>query len=152
MPQSSQNTIIAKQRQAPRDVVLASWPLIDGGWQPRGLLLGGVLFVGGLGLLAQTPAMAALFVACWLVATWSIWLPMKYEIGPQGVTQHLLGKARRVPWSAIGRIERRPGGVILLRDYQPQPLDSLRGLYLPFGKQKPDILSICEFYLAGRAN
>lgn len=151
MPQSSQNTIIAKQRQAPRDVTLQSWPILDGGWLPRGMLLGGATLGGVLGLLSQSPATAAVLVACWSIALCSIWLPVKYEIGPQGITQYSLGRQRRIPWSAIGRIQRRRDGVLLLRDYQPQPLDSLRGLYLPFGQQKPDVLAICEYYLAGRA-
>lgn len=125
---------------------------MDAPWQPRALLALGVFVAWTSGLAVGSTTMSLLLVAAVLIAAWQMWLPVHYEIGPQGITQHWLGRQRRITWSAIGRVQRRDCGLLLLRDLQPMPLEALRGLYLPFGQQKSEVLAIVDYYLVGRAS
>ncbi|HTN75141.1 MAG TPA: hypothetical protein VL096_07840 [Pirellulaceae bacterium] len=145
-------TTIAKARYTPRDVIVRSWPLADGGWPPKLLLLLSVILAAIAGSLAQSPATGVIIGTCLLLALWQIWIPVRYEISPQGVTQFSLGRQRRIPWSAIGRIERRRTGVVVFRDAGSAPLDALRSLFIPYGAQSSELLASFDFYLAGRAS
>lgn len=152
MPGSSQATSVTRLRQAPRDLTLRTWPLVDA---PSGSLaiLAAVLLVGALAAYASGEVASGIVIGLLLLAAlWRIWIPVRWEIGAAGITQHLLGHTRRTAWSAIGSVERLKHGLIVSRDFEPGPLARLRGVYLPYNAHRTELLALFEFYLAGRAN
>lgn len=150
MPGSSQATTI-RPRQAPRDVQLRTWPLVDGEPLAWGCLLGAALLFGAAAYASSSVATGAVLAALVLMSVWRWWVPIHTEISAAGVTQRVLGRSRRIPWTAIGAIERRPQGLLILRGRGAAPLAALRGLYLPYRDHKADMLALVDFYLAGRA-
>jgi hypothetical protein len=150
MPPSSQSTQVVRQRQAPRDVTLRSWPIAAPAAGPKLLLVGGLLLAWLAGMMSGSAATGFVLAAGILLALWRVWLPVRFEIGPFGVTQHCLGRQRRIPWSSIGRAVRQSAGLLVLPNAQPAPLESLRSLYIPFGNQQADIVAAFEYYLSGR--
>jgi hypothetical protein len=151
MPASSQ-TAVLRPRQAPRDVTLASWPLVEGdnlAW--AGMTASGLLFVIA-GAVSNSLPTGGLLAALLLVAQWRLWLPARYDVNAGGVTRTVLGRSRRVAWSMIGTVERCPQGVLALRDVEPSTLERMRALYIPYGAHKTDLLASFDYYLAGRAS
>src|SRR6476659_9802012 len=49
-----------------------------------------------------------------LVTLWQIWITMRFEIGPHGITRVVLGRKTRVPWTSILNYQVYPRGVLLL--------------------------------------
>jgi hypothetical protein len=149
MPGSSQATAI-RPRQAPRDVQLRTWPLVDGEPLAWGCLLAAAVVFWTAAYASSSAATGAVLAGLVLVSVWRLWIPIHTELSAAGVTQSVLGRSRRIPWTAIGAIERRTHGLLILRDRGPVPLTELRGLYLPYRDQKADMLALVDFYLAGR--
>jgi hypothetical protein len=151
MPISSQTTQIVPQRQAPRDITVRSWPLAE-----RSRAAWGVMLAVGTGSVASgvwcgSVATALVFGAVGLLAGWKFLAPLEFELTAMGITRATLWSTRRIPWSVVGRIERRSHGVLVFPSVEPVALEALQALYLPFGKQETDILSLLDFYLSGRA-
>lgn len=92
------------------------------------------------------PAGWAVF-AVLAIVLWRFWLPVRYELGPQGIAQTVLGRTSHIPWTAILRFELRPRGVMLYPDSIITPLSPPRGLYLAWGRQKEAVLAHVEYYL-----
>jgi hypothetical protein len=78
---------------------------------------------------------------------WRTWLPVTFSIGLSGVTQTVLGRSRRISWSAIRSHEIQADGVLLSPDAELVPLSPLRGLYLPWLGQREKVLAHVEYYL-----
>ena len=34
-------------------------------------------------------------------AMWRMWIPIRYELGPKGITQRILGRQLRIPWATM---------------------------------------------------
>jgi hypothetical protein len=100
-------------------------------------------------------AMGCLVGGTLLVTSWRSWLPVAFEIGPSGVTQIVGWRKRRIPWTAILQYQVCLHGVLLLPDAVVTRLSPLRGIYLPWGRQRQEVLANFEYYLqswaAGRS-
>jgi len=48
-----------------------------------------------------------------LLATYRVWLPAVYRIGPLGIRLRLFRHWMLIPWALVLRIDHRPGGVLL---------------------------------------
>jgi len=124
-----------------------SWPLRE---HPVGALLVLVLLAAvGVGVEFVTSALhlAALAVAAASLAMWRFFLPVAFELNPDGVDQWLFGRHRRIPWVAIRRHEVCPAGVLLLPFSDRSPLDALRGMYVPWGDHREEVLFQVRYYL-----
>jgi hypothetical protein len=132
---------------APPPLRLSNFPLRDEGWIPWAMLLlfGGVAALAGA--WSASPAMGGLLLAALLLAGWRIWVPVRFEIGPTGVTQTVLGRSRTVPWTRVARFDVRNRGVLLLGDDDQSPLASVHGLYIHWGKRQHELLEMLHFYL-----
>ena len=102
----------------------------------------------GIGWLTGWPAAGAVVLAVLVLSLWRFWLPIRYELGSQGIAQTVLGRTIRVPWTAILNYRVRTGGVMLYSDAVLTPLAPLRALYLPWGRQKEQVLSQVDYYLS----
>jgi hypothetical protein len=138
-------------RPTPRDVSVRTWPIAERRLLPRLLLAGSVALAGTAGWLSHSVAMGTLLGVLLVAGLWRVWIPVTFEIGPLGVTRSVLGRQRRIAWSAVGSVKRLPTGVLLLAEVRPAALDTLRGVWIPFGDQREEILASVEHYLAGRS-
>lgn len=81
------------------------------------------------------------------LAAWRLWIPTQYRFTPIGIEQRVLGVERMIPWTAFGRFEIRPRGILLLSHADKSAISALRGLYIPWGAHRGDVLHQVEHHL-----
>src|SRR3954465_13796297 len=84
----------------PEPFAWRSWPLVD---DFRAVLPLALLAISLIALIAvETASIGNVIfaVAIVVVASWRIWMPVRYEVNSFGVVRSCLGRARRVGWSA----------------------------------------------------
>jgi hypothetical protein len=134
-------------RIAPEEVTLVVWPLRQ---RPVESLLLVAVAAGTscfVGWWTRQPLVGGALAAALAIVLWRTWLPVTYVLGLSGVTQTVLGRTRRIPWSAIRSFELQPDGVLLSPDRDLVPLSPLRGLYLPWLGEREKVLAHLEYYL-----
>lgn len=149
MPSSTQRPIPTplRIRVAPEEITLFCWGLRDVGWYGWGnLLLAGVAAYGVAWLTGWAWAGWGV-LALLLLSLWRFWAPIRFELGPQGIDQTVLGRTTRIPWTAIRNYEIRPKGVLLFADALLTPLSPLRALYLPWAGEREQVLGHIDYYL-----
>ena len=124
-----------------------SWPLRD---DPiRALLVTAGL--GAVGLLVRWITgewhLAALAAAAMAAGGWRFFVPVVFELSGEGVDQWVFGRRRHIPWTAVRCHEAGPDGVLLLPTRERSPLAFLRGLHVPFGAHRDEVLAIVRHYL-----
>lgn len=136
---------VPARRAAPPPLMWRVWPLEEGGptaWL-LALLLGGAVLLAGWQTHSAISALLAGGVAG--LAAWRYFLPVYYEVNSHGVFQTVLGRRRRISWRNIGRVEMGRDGVLIA------PIDSLspalRGIYLPWGGHRAELLASIDYYL-----
>lgn len=104
------------------------------------LTAGAVQFVTG-----QWPAAvaAALVLA---LAGWRFYVPVSYELNAMGVTQEILGRRRRVAWTAIDRVEVLRRGIVL--EIENAGRGGSREVYIPWEDRRDDVLAHLRYYLS----
>jgi hypothetical protein len=138
-------------RVAPEEVTVRFWGLRDeplGTWL-RVIIGGGASAVAGNFLGHEGWGWGTM--ALILVTLWRNLLPLRFEIGPHGITQAVLGRRTRILWTSILNYQVLSRGVVLLPDANVTPLSPLRGMYLPWVNQKEQVLANIEYYLASWA-
>jgi hypothetical protein len=145
MTSSFSNAPTAAVRTSPAPIVWRSWPLGDGGRQVW--LLVTVLSIVAAVVVYSTGSPRWMTVSVVLVAAaaWRIFVPIVFELNALGVSQHLLGRIRRIPWSAIEYARIGQEGVFFSLD--GAPLADLRGLYIPWESRRQEVLALVEYYL-----
>jgi hypothetical protein len=125
----------------------ASWPAKQHGLAATMLVIG----IVAVGFLVRWTTgevhLAAIAVVALSVALWRFFLPVRYELNDDGVQQSVLGRHRSVPWDAVHRYEICRTGVLLLPFPDYCQMDVLRGLYLPWGGHRDEILNRIHYYL-----
>lgn len=133
--------------QPPPPLLWRSWPVWENGWRSV-LVIAGLLAAALVVRLATSQthlAIAALAVL--LIALWRYFVPVTFELSGDGVTQSVLGRKRRIPWRAIGHHETADAGVLLLPEEDPSLMAPLRGLYVPWGSHRDEVLRHIDYYL-----
>ncbi len=129
----------------PVPIAWQSWPVIDSVWVLLGLT---AVVVAVPAVVWSTVRNLPMAVACGLVAAFSVWrqfVPTVFELNALGVTTRTLGRSRRVPWISIDRFVVGNRGALLTSS--GAPLELFRGLYLPWGGHREQILSSLRYYL-----
>src|SRR3954463_2348939 len=88
-------------RVAPEEVTIRHWGLRDQpfiSWLNFLLAAGASAFVG-MYLGNEVWGWGILLV--FVVTLWPIWIPMRFEIGPHGITRVVLGRKTRAAWTSI---------------------------------------------------
>src|SRR5262245_58455123 len=114
MPASTQRPTPSplRIRVAPEAITLWVWGLRDLGWYGwLNLLVAGAVSYG-MGWLTGIPLVGWGTVLVLLLTQWRFWLPIRFELGPQGISQTVLSRTTRIPWTAILNYEIRPRAVI----------------------------------------
>jgi hypothetical protein len=123
-----------------RDEIGRHWPLL-----PASLAVGAFVAVAA----ASGWAGLAAVLLQWL-ALWRLWLPGRFEVNAQGISQQYLGRVRLTPWSQIGRCELHDDGLLLLPNDDPGPWDRWVAVYLPVGKYRDEVARAVATALASR--
>jgi hypothetical protein len=149
MPASTQRPILSplRIRVAPEEVTLSSWGLRDLGWYGWANLLLAAVVACAVGWLTGWPLAGWGVLALLLLSLWRFWLPIRFELGPHGITQTVLSRTTIIPWTAIRSYEVRRKGVLLFADAVLTPLSPLRALYLPWAGDREQVLGHIEYYL-----
>jgi hypothetical protein len=135
-------------KSPPTSIELVAWPLRDRpgrAWTTIGVLslvAIAVRWITGSWLLALLASGAT------SLTVWRIFVPQRFEFSPQGITQQVWRRKRRIAWTAIGRWEPRADGLYLLPATAEAPIDALYGLYIPLGERRDEVLALVERYTA----
>jgi hypothetical protein len=134
-------------RAAPEEVTIDDWGLRD---RPLASAAAMMLAAGAswlAGWATGSFAMGAVVVAVLAVVLWRTWLPVKYQLNGSGITQTVLGRRRRIPWTAVAGYEARETGAFVHGGTESGPVGALRGFLLPWGNRHEQILAVLEFYV-----
>jgi hypothetical protein len=110
------------------------------------LLTGIMLLISALVGWVMASAAWAL-VACGLLAlaAWRYFVPVYFEINPQGIFQEVFGRRRRISWRSIGHVELGRDGLLLAAG--DVCCAAFRGFYLPWGRHRAEVLALVNYHL-----
>ena len=132
----------------PAEVRVDCWPLRDD-WPRAWLVIAGtVAFAAIAGETAGSTALGVASMAALNVALWRLWMPVRFELGHQGVVQSVLGRRRRTAWKDVDHCRIGTAGILLLPHQDTSPLACLRGLYIPYRQQREELLDLVDYYLS----
>lgn len=125
------------------------WPLVD-----RPLVS---LAVATLLIAVAYAVYAALGAWYWslaasltvVIAMWRYLLPITFEVTPRGLKQESFIQTASTGWADIHAVRQCSSGVLLLPGEEDTPLDALRGLFLPWGPHRTELLQLVSLYLTG---
>ena len=144
---SSTERSLSRTVLAPPPVQLVNWPLRDGGLRVRicmALVVGAAAVSGGL---CRSTSMGAAIFGLLVACSWRLWFPVQFEIGSKGITQTVLGRRSRIPWSTIARYDLLQSGILFLADTAPSAFGTFRGTYVAWNGQRKALLNVVEFFL-----
>ena len=144
---SSTERRMARSGHAPQPVQLANWPLRDDCVRAWFMATSLVAISAIAGWMAGSLVMGLVVFAAFVIAAWRLWLPVRFEVTSKGVTQTVLGRRRRIPWTEFARYECRRKGVLLLTEGEASPLATLRGLFIRWHNQRDELLELLEFFI-----
>lgn len=110
------------------------------------LLAGVVLALAARAVTGSDTLGIAALVATWL-SCWRLFIPARYEMGPDGVLCRVAGRERRIGWPTIGHYEFHPRGVLFYPRTTTGRLTALRGFYVPWSDRGTDVQAIVRYYL-----
>jgi hypothetical protein len=120
------------------------WPARERPWAAAvlvvSLLVLGVLIAQGTGdrvLGAAAPAFVLLSVGSFIART-------RYRLTPESIEVRALGVARARPWSEMRRATVDRGGVFLSPFQKRSWLEAYRGVRLPFGGNRDQVVAFVE--------
>ncbi|MCE9607142.1 MAG: hypothetical protein K8U03_19835 [Planctomycetia bacterium] len=145
LPSGSAPSIATARTATPVPIAWRIWPVIDSVWELLGL---SALLVAVPVLVWSLSGRTALTVASTAavgLVMWRNFLPTICEMNALGVTQRIFGRTRRIPWLSIDRYVVGRRGVFLTS--AGAPLELFRGLYLPWGSHRDQILASLRYYL-----
>jgi hypothetical protein len=145
-PSTGSQPILIQQPRAvtPVPMTLRSWPVVDSLFEFL-LLTAALLGVPIVVFQQLGPTSSAITAAALVWVTWRHFVPTLFELSALGVTESCLGRTRRIPWISIDRYVVGRRGVFL--SSAGAPLERFRGLYLPWGKQREQLLTTLRYYL-----
>ena len=147
MSSGSSRRVRNLRRDPPVPVQWRSWPLREGALRASLVLAGLVAAWAVVRWVTGQMHLALLAMAALGLSLWRFFLPVTFELNAQGVDQWLLGRHRHIPWQAIGGYEVCQAGVLLLPEADCCPIDVFRGLYLPWGSRREEVLAHVRYHL-----
>lgn len=140
----SQPVQLTARPATPVPTAWRSWPVVD---SPSELVLltTAIVAIVGVAYRFGGPLTAITAGVAMLVVSWRRYVPTFYELSALGVSENCLGRKRRIPWISIDRFVLGRKGAYL--SSAGAPLELLRGLYLPWGGQREQIVTTLRYYL-----
>ena len=96
--------------------------------------------------------MALLSAGVLVIAMWRFWLPVRFQLTAEGISQFCLGRRRLIPWPGIVRYAVLPRGVVLFFDHGDSPLSWLSTLYLGWRGEPDRVLAMIDFFTRNGRN
>lgn len=147
-PPSSSSTPVQIELTArpvtPVPLAWRSWPVVDSLGE-FALLTTALVGAPAIVLQSAGPGYAIFAFLAVLTVTWRSFVPTVFELSALGITETRLGRTRRIPWMSIDRFLIGTRGVFL--SSRGAPLEMLRGLYVPWGVHREQILATLRYYL-----
>lgn len=134
-------------RVAPPDLRLVNWPLRDEGWRAWGLLTVLAAAATAVGWKLTSLPAGLLAGTALAVAAWRLWIPVTWELGYSGITETVLGRSVRIPWTSIAGWREYRAGVLLLPEADAAPILALRGRFVAWRSQRAELLALLEHYV-----
>lgn len=135
---------LAPRPVTPVPLTWRSWPVVDSLGE-FALLTTALVGAPAVVLQAAGPSYAAFTFLAVVAVTWKKFVPTVFELSALGVVESCLSRTRRIPWMSIDRFIIGHRGVFLSSN--GAPLETLRGLYLPWGSHREQILTTLRYYL-----
>jgi hypothetical protein len=135
---------IAARPVTPVPVAWRSWPIVDS-LADFLLLTIGIVATIGIAYRFAGPLTAIAAAIVLMVVTWRYFVPTMYELSALGVSENCVGRKRRIPWISIDRYLLGRRGAYL--SSAGAPLEMLRGLYLPWGSHREQVITTLRYYL-----
>jgi len=136
----------------PPSVRWRSWPLRDKMLTALTVVIGLIAVGLATGWVTDKAHLGLLAAAVLAVGLWRFFLPVTYELNSDGVNQRVLGRHRCIPWNRIRHYEVNSRGVLLLPFSDRCPMDAFRGLYLPWGSRRDEVLAQLRYYVGRPRN
>lgn len=146
MSSSKSQPSVVKLRETSPELRLVNWPARDSPGEALLVLCCEVAIATLAGSMSRSLAMACLAFGVLLLVTWRLWIPIRFDLGPAGVTQTVLGWRRSIRWSDIAAYEPRARGILLVPHAGSRQLAAVRGLYVRWNKQKEQLLELVRYY------
>ena len=102
------------------------------------------------GHLSANVVMGVVVGGALALSAWRLWIPVRLELSSKGVTQTVLGRRRRIPWTEFAKYEVRRHGVLLFTESGDSPLAAFRSLYVRWNHHQKDLLEILDFFVKTR--
>lgn len=145
---SGQPSVSRHQPLAP--VRWRNWSPGAGGWRLWAWLGPALLAALATGASTGSPRWGLVGAALVTAAMWRFFLPVEYELNGRGIARKVRGAQRHIPWEEIESAEPSAAGVwLVLRDGLA---GGRRGVFLPFGNRRAEVLAALERYLQGPAS
>lgn len=146
------NQVVVAEGSPPRALTIESWPMRD---EPlaSSLLLGFAIAVGiAASWIAQNGLTGVACATALLLALRHLWMPAEFQINELGVRRTVLGRSRRTPWREIGGYQIGSTAIAIWPDQEPSLQNVLRGVYIPYGRQRDQLIAIVELYMSRSEN
>lgn len=101
----------------------------------------------GVRLLTGQTHLALLALAALAAALWRFFVSVVFELNADGVNRWVFGRHKLIAWRAIRRYEVCSTGVLLLPFSDRCPMDSFRGLFMPWASHRHEVLAHLRYYL-----
>jgi len=111
------------------------WPLWDRDPAAWGWLLGTLGLAASLEAGLSPSGLGLLAAALLLFVLRRIFLPITYQLSPEGVEVRVLGRHTILRWRKVRRYELYADGLWVLFSEEPLVGELARGIYIPFGTQ-----------------
>jgi len=139
----------AKPGEPPRPIQWRSWPLRDNLATAAAVAVGASGVAAGVYWVTAQLHLASLAALVLLVSLWRCLVPIQFELNVHGVHQWVFGRYRRIPWREVRSYRVCSSGVLLLPTEAPCPIDSARGLFVPWGNRREEVLAHVRYFLHG---
>ena len=145
---SSVKTAYSMLREATRvrGLSAVNWPLRDQPIYAAASLVGCCAVGLVAGWISRSVSMGLLASLAVASAMWQLWIPIRTEFGPRGVTLTWLRRRRRIFWRDIGHLDLLSEGLFLCREPSGADCSGLGGLFLPWGRDRAAIATFCQEY------
>lgn len=110
---------------------------------PLGVLLIG-LFVDAVG---DSWILAIAAIAAMMIAIWSFFLPVTFEITSMGLRRKALRQIRIVLWPTIRAYQLRSTGIALFQRPDPSAFDLASSLFVPYPEDADELVVAVRLYL-----
>ena len=144
-PSADDRKVIVVDGPSP-ELQMLHWPLRDEPIATAASLCVALAISAGIGLMAASIVWGIVAAVALMLSLWRMWVPVEFRFCRLGVIQTALRRSWRIPWTSLAGYEVRQAGILLLPDDDNSILGRLKGLYIPWGEQKDELLALIDHY------